>query len=84
MCREHPEAPVLQFLDGSLDGAVPDQTNPLGRPRRGVRMNLKTLVGRNHVRLEHSHRVTVTQDGREVVALMDPLHEYREVGLSPA
>ena len=84
MCRQHPEAAALQFVDRCLDCVVPDQSNPLGRARGGVRMNLKSFLGGDRVSLQHSNRVTVTEDGREIVALMNVLHEHCEIWLPPA
>ena len=47
-------------------------------------MNLKAFLGGDRVSLQHSNRVTVTEDRREIVALMDALHEHREVWLPSA
>jgi len=47
-------------------------------------MDLKAFLGGDHVGLQHSDGVTVAEDRRKVVALMNPLHEHREVGLPSA
>ena len=47
-------------------------------------MDLKALLRGDHVSLQHSHRVAVTEDGRKIVALMDAFHQHSEVWLPPA
>ena len=41
----------------------------------------QTIVRRDHVRLEDARGVAVAQNGREIVGLVDAVHEHRQVGL---
>ncbi len=72
----------VQVIHRRNDVGVSMHPNPLSRPARCPVVDVQPTFGRHHVGLEYAGCVAVSQDGGEVVRLVDLLHEDGQVRLT--
>ena len=82
-CEER-EPLLVQMGRGGFDVVVPPDVDPLLRACGGPVVEVEPAVGRHHVRSQHTGCITIPQDRREVVRLVDPVHEDGQVRLPSA